>query len=103
LLYLLEMGPIEQTLIRQAIQAGQPIPDRIENAPELELGLNLYLIAFFDLDSERSHSFGYTRIPWSSIQDYAAANEFDGYQTECLNYFIRKMDSANAERLDKEK
>jgi hypothetical protein len=72
------------------------------NAPELRLGLSLYLEAFFDLDSERSHGFNLTRIPLSAIRDYAVAFEFDGYQTESLFYLIKAMDRANLERLSKE-
>lgn len=74
---------------------GQPLPDRIANAPELITGLELYLQAFFDLDCERSHGMGLTRIPWSSIKDYAIAFDFDSRQTEDLFYYIRALDFAN--------
>ena len=81
---------------------GQPLPERIENAPELILGSELYLHAFFDLDSERSHGMGLTRIPWSSVKDYAVAFDFDERQTEDLHYYIRKMDAANLQRLSEQ-
>lgn len=78
---------------------GQPLPDRIANAPELFEGLQLYLQAFFDLDSERSHGMGIMMIPWQSIRHYALAYEFSDDQSEDLMYFIRKMDVAHTKRL----
>lgn len=95
------MGPIEQNIIKQAMRFGQPIPDRILNAPELQNGLYLYLQAFFELDSERSHAFGARPIPWSSIKDYAAAFNFDECQTDDLFYFIRQMDNEHLKKLQK--
>jgi hypothetical protein len=64
------------------------------------MGLQLYLNAFFDLDSERSHGMGLTRIAWSSIKDYAIAYEFSEEQTEDLIFLIKRMDAAHLERLD---
>lgn len=94
--YLLEQAPHEQAIAKQAIQARQPLPDSIANAPELQAGLQLYLQAFFDLDSERSEL---APIPWSSIADYAAAYDFDEEQTADLIDIIRKVDSAHINRL----
>jgi hypothetical protein len=95
----LELGPHEQAIARQAMRAGQPLPDRIANAPELEEGLQLYLQAFFDLDSERTHGMGLSPIPWSSMADYARTFDFDGEQTEDLFYFVRRLDSEHLKRL----
>lgn len=95
----MELGPHEQTIAKQAVRAGQPIPERIANAPELQPGLQLYMQAFFDLDSERSHAMGLVVIPWSSIAAYAAAFEFDEEQTEDLFYFVRKMDTEHLKKL----
>lgn len=94
------MGAIEQSIARQAALNNQPLPERIANAPELLPGLDLYLQAFFDLDSERSHSFGLTRIPYSAIRHYASLKEFDEDQTQRLVVLITEMDKANLERLD---
>lgn len=77
--------------------AGEPIPDRIANAPELTLGLMLYMQAFFDLDSERQVGFSVGRIKWSAIRDYADAFEFDAIQTEDLFYFIKELDKVYLE------
>lgn len=98
-MYLLDLGPIEQNIAKQAMRAGQPLPDRIANAPELKPGLELYMQAFFDLDSDRTHVLAPTPIPWSSVKDYAIAWGFDEEQTEDLFYLIRKMDNKHLERL----
>lgn len=94
-----EMGPHEQAIAKQAMRAGNPLPDRIANAPELISGLQLYLQAFYDLDSERSHAAGLTAIPWTSISNYAKAFELDEEQTEDLFFFVRKLDSEHLKRL----
>lgn len=94
------MAPTEQHFAKQAYMIGQPLPERIANAPQLILGSELYLQAFFDLDSERSHGMGLTRIPWSSIKNYAVTFDFDQRQTEDLFYYIRKIDEANLIRLE---
>jgi len=93
---LLEQAPHEQAIAKQAMRFGHPLPERIANAPELQAGLQLYLQAFFDLDSERSEL---KPIPWSSMIDYAMAFDFDEEQTEDLVYIIRKVDSAHINRL----
>lgn len=93
------MGSTEQTIAKQAIRAGRPLPDKIANAPELKLGLSLYMQAFFDLDSERSHSSGPSPIPWTSIKQYSEAWDFDEEQTEDLLYLVREMDKFNLKRI----
>jgi hypothetical protein len=96
---LLEMGPMEQKIALQSMRMGQPLPDRIQNAPELDYGLSLYLDAFFDLDSERSHAQGVVMIPFSRIVGYADAYGFDQEQKEDLIYFIRGMDTEHCIRV----
>lgn len=78
---------------------NQPLPDRILNAPKLNFGLQLYLSAFFDLDSERSHSMGVVSIPNSEIRNYAGHYDFSDDQTEDLLYVIRQMDNAHTKRM----
>lgn len=75
------------------------MPDRIANAPELETGLQLYLQAFFDLDSERSHGNGLTSIPWTSVAAYADFFKFDAEQREDLIFFIRRIDGEHLKKL----
>lgn len=98
------IGKIERTIIKQCLLSGEPIPDSIENAPQLMLGLELYLQAFFDLDSERDTSQEVIPvIKWSSIKNYAEAFDFDEEQTESLFKHIRKMDLAHLERINKKR
>jgi hypothetical protein len=93
------MAPIEQSIAKQAMRAGNPLPNRIANAPELINGLQLYLVAFFDLDSERSHSTSLSPIPWTSIYQYSQAFNLDEEQTEDLFYFVKRLDSEHLKRL----
>jgi hypothetical protein len=93
------MGPIEQNIIRQAKREGQPIPERIANAPKLQNHQRLYFEAYMDLDSERSHNAGLTAIPWSSIKDYGMFHGLNREQTEDLIYIVRHMDNHYLARL----
>lgn len=96
------MGPHEQTIVKQAIRAGQPIPTRIANAPELHVGLELFLNAFFDLDTERQAGFSIGPIPWSKIKEYAVAYGFDNDLTEELFYFVKALDNAHMKRIERD-
>lgn len=96
------MGEHEQTIAKQAIRAGQPIPTRIANAPELHIGLELFINAFFDLDTERQAGLSIGPIPWSKIREYATAFEFDQELTDDLFYFVKQLDNANMKRLERE-
>jgi hypothetical protein len=79
----------EESLKKQAVRMGQPIPDKIANKPFLKSHLTLYFDGFLDLQFDRNES-GY--IPWSVIIKYAEHHEFDKTQTENLVYFIRRLD-----------
>lgn len=80
-----------------------PFPDKIQNAPELGLGLELYYGAFLDLNSCRPMGMGGVYpIPWTSIKEYATVYEFDEDQTEALFFLIRHMDKAFIEHSDKQ-
>lgn len=94
------MGPHEQTIAKQAVRAGQAIPARIANAPELHVGLELFINAFFDLDTERQAGFSIGPIPWSKIKEYAVAYGFDEDLTEDLFYFVKALDNAHMKRLE---
>jgi hypothetical protein len=94
LLYGIEMGATEQRMAQQFARSGQPIPDRILNAPRLRLGLALYLNAFYDLNTERQQGFTVGRISWLAMKQYAEFHKFDEEQSEYLIYFLQAMDSA---------
>lgn len=69
-----------------------PLPKRIQNAPELYFGLELYYQAFWDLCSCRNSAFGIGEIPWTSIQNYGISLGFSEDQLYNLHYFIPVMD-----------
>lgn len=97
------MGKLEQNIAKQAVQAGKEIPDRIKNAPSLEIGLDLYLSAFFDLESDRQIGFGIGPISWSVVNEYTKANQFDDEQRQKLQRYVKAMDSVYLSHVNKEK
>jgi len=101
LLYTLERGEVEQRLIKQCLKMRRPLPDSIQNAPALELGLELYWDAFWDLSTCRPSGFGAGPIPWLAIRDYGLTFGFDDEQLEDLFYLVRVMDNAYLEHYKK--
>lgn len=97
----MEQGPVEQRIIEHCMRERLPLPKRIQDAPELWLGLELFYGAFLDLNSCRSSGWSLSPIPWTSIMDYAKAFEIEGEQKDDLFYFIRFMDEKYLEHLDK--
>ena len=93
------MGPIEQSLALQSFRDGEPLPDRIENAPELQFGLYFYLQAFIDLDSERVNGMSKGAIPHSAIRKYAKWARLDKLSEYCLLHHIRVMDADHLKRM----
>lgn len=96
----MELAPIEQAVTKMASRLGKPTPSRFVDKPVLFHGANLYLQAFFDLDSERSQGYGTVgRIPWSAIQHYVTVVGLS-YEQECnLHFLIKRMDAAHMERI----
>lgn len=97
------MGHIERRIVEESYLRRSRLPDRILNAPQLRLGLELYYGAFSELSSCRTTGFGAGPIPWSVVQDYADTFVFDDEQTEALHYLIRKMDSAYLDHVNRPK
>ena len=79
-----------------------PLPDKIQNAPELLLGLELYYKAFMDLTSCRGQVYGTEGpISWLSINDYCLIHGIMGEQQEDLMYHIQRLDSVYLEHKTK--
>lgn len=93
MLYTLEQGPIEKRILEQCQRERLPLPDRIQNAPQLDIGLELFYGAFFDICNCRT-GMGDGPISWQVVQEYAMVNEFDDEQIDDLHYHIAKMDEA---------
>jgi len=71
----------------------QRLPGRIENAPDLFEGLELYYYAYADLTTDRPAAFGGALpMPWSSCARYAQFHGFDYEQFDDLVYFVRALD-----------
>lgn len=80
-------------IIEQCVRQGMPLPQRIQNAPELHLGLELYYLAFLDLTSCRTAGYGTEGpIPWTATRQWAEAHDLSGEQLEDLEYHIPRMD-----------
>ena len=89
------MGKDEKWLVQQARRQGQPLPERVTNAPELWHGLELYLQAFMELTSCRGLGYGAIGpVPWLAIQKYAEVYGIEGEQREDLFYHVQHLDKA---------
>lgn len=87
------MGAVEERIIEQAAQAGDDLPEKIKNAPELLRGLSLYYNAFQDLSSTRAVGMSLGPIPWMAINDYCLTYEITGEQREDMFYHVAAMDN----------
>lgn len=85
------------------MREGLPIPRKFAQAPEIPLGLDLYLTAFWELTTCRAQGWsGSGPIPWASIADYALLLGLNSEQTDDLIYFIRALDVAYLEYREKQ-
>lgn len=73
---------------------GKPLPERIQNAPELALGLEFYYNAFDQLGRERPAGLGLSFIPLSSIIYYAQWVGLSESETQDFIVLIQKLDEA---------
>lgn len=91
--YRLGMGKDEDWIVERHLREGIPLPDDVENAPGLLLGLELYWYAFSDLHTCRAYGWdGPLPIPWDTVAEYAVVHELDEEQSDRLWYFVDKMD-----------
>jgi len=64
----------------------------MQNAPELRLGLQLFMVAFTDLSSSRPSGFGVAPIPWTAINSYCDVLGLEGEQREDVHHHVRELD-----------
>jgi hypothetical protein len=89
----LKQGPAEQSILRQHVRDGTPLPNAIANAPELEIGLHLYYVIFFELMSCRSLGQGSEGpIWWTAIDSFCNRNHIHGEQREDVFHHINELD-----------
>lgn len=87
--------------MEQCAKIGWELPDSIQNAPELNQGLELYLGAFFDLQASRQLGMSAGPIWWDTIQNYCDRNGLDVEQTEAMHHHIQAMDTVYLKHLQK--
>jgi len=75
------------------VKTGLPIPSRIENAPSIAPGLELYYIGFLELTSSRQMGFGIGPIPWLAVEQYGTTKGLDEEQQEMMHMHIIAMDT----------
>ena len=76
------------------MREGLPLPERIKNAPTLEIGLELFYTAFFELGTCRQLGMAEGPIPWTAIDIYCNSYTIVSEQREDMHMFIRSMDNA---------
>lgn len=76
----------------------EPASDLV-NRPSVFIGLEIYLIAFSELDLERSNGLGAGRIPQSAIVEWCRHYHFDDDEIEDFKFIITQMDSALLEKI----
>lgn len=94
LLYDLKWGLVEERLLKEARRSGRTPPEPLLHKPLLDMGLKMYLDAFYDLNTERHHGMGYMRIPHSKIREHGLFYGFDEEQMHNLLFYITHMDTA---------
>lgn len=79
------------------------LPEKIQNAPEILPGLEIFYEAFMDLASSRGHTAaGPAPIPFSEISAWAMRYEIEGDTFELLLHFIRRLDGVYLEFVSKQ-
>jgi len=88
------MGQAEQRILKDCYITRRPIPDRINNAPRLTLGLEFYYAAFNDLSTCRDVGMGMGPIPWTEVQAYADSYGLSEDESDDLHVLMALMDKA---------
>ncbi len=91
---------MEARILKECYAWRRPVPDRIQNAPDLWLGLEFYFRAFVDLNTCRSSGWSPGPIAWMDTQAYAASLGMDEEETDTLHTHIAAMDRAFLKRID---
>ena len=81
-------------MIQECFRRKRPIPERIQNAPDLLTGLELYFEAFIELNTCRSAGGSPGPIPSWCIDEYCIRLGLTEDEAEDLHYHIRMMDQA---------
>lgn len=71
---------------------GLPLPDRIQNAPELLLGLQLYYQGFIELTSCRQIGMALGPVSYLSMMEYCRAVGIEGDQRDDFLWITSRLD-----------
>lgn len=69
-----------------------PVPERIQNAPELEQTWQLYYQGFLDLNSTRAMGMSMGPISYMTMVEYCFVNNVDGEQREDFIWLVARLD-----------
>ena len=80
------------------------LPKRVEEAPDVDVGLYLYWQAYSELTTCRPPATlgGCNSIPWTACAEYARFHSFDYDQFSDLVYFVRELDTEFAKWYDRQ-
>lgn len=69
-----------------------PLPERIQNAPELTPGTQLFYTGFLELTSNRSMGAALGPIPFLAILEYCLIKGIEGEQQDNFVWLIQRLD-----------
>lgn len=81
---------------------GMPIPERIQNAPELEQTWQLYYQGFLDLNSTRDMGMAMGPISYMTMVEYCLMNEIYGEQQQDFIWIVARLDQRYLKRSNKD-
>lgn len=94
MLYTLSQSKAEKSILLQCAREGLPLPERIQNAPELFMGNDIFFDAFWSLHVSRNIGMDIGPISWFDIRKYCLIHEYDEDLTESMHHIISGMDQA---------
>jgi hypothetical protein len=86
---------------KQAERSGQPIPDRILNAPQLSVCLEFFFDSFWKLSSCRPSGMGPGPIPVTAILEYGRFHNCDNELMNDLIEYVMMLDQLYLTRENK--
>lgn len=100
---MLEQGRTLERIIEECEDRGIELPQKIQNAPKLLVGLDIYWIGFTRLNSSRASGWGPSELPWMLIEEYCDRVGIFGDQREIFHSHIYAMDKAYLEYCEEHK
>lgn len=91
---MLEQGPLQHQILRDAYKSRMPIPDKFKNAPDLLPGAELYFNGYLELAAFAGQPRARRQIVWADARAYALDHDFDEDQRfiwfECVSSLDRE-------------